>query len=349
MHRQIESYGDVYNHCIAFHKRYYRLFGKFLSANRLKLHLTKLKQLAKFQHWNELGSQAIQDIVERIDRAYQLFFRNLKHGIKTAPPTFKSRHRYKSFTLKQAEWKWLGNGYIRIGKRIYRYWDCRPIEGTSKTCTIKRDSLGDFYIFVVIDALNIDPNPTMTGKSAGFDFGLKTYLTASDGQDVESPLFFKRGIRTIKQANRQLSRRKRGSHNRYKARLNLARKHRKIANQRHDFHWKLAHQLTDEYDTLFFETLNLKGMKRLWGRKVSDLGFGAFVEILKSVASKKGKSVHFISQWLPSLKTRSECGGINDTLELGERVWQCPSCHAKLARDRNAAINIHRVGASTLF
>ena len=89
-------------------------------------------------------------------------------------------------------------------------------------------------------------NVSTTGQSVGYDFGLKTFLTASDGNDVESPLFFKQGLNTIRTANKQLSTQKRGSHHRERARLNLARKHRKIANQRNDFHWKLANRITDE-------------------------------------------------------------------------------------------------------
>ena len=348
LHRLIESYAEIYNHCIALHKRYYRLFGRSLSANRLKVHLTKLKRSKRFAHWNELGSQAIQDVVERIDKGYKLFFRNHKHSVKTKPPKFKARRKYKSFTLKQAGWKWLDNGFVRIGKRIYRYFNSRPIEGRPKTLTIKRDSLGDIYIFVVTDAEDRDLNAIMTGQSAGFDFGLTTYLTASDGNDIESPLFFNQSIKAVKQASRQLSQRWRGSNNRAKARLNLARKHRKIANQHNDFHWKLAHQLTDAYDDLFFETLNLKGMKVLWGRKVSDLGFSDFLRKLKYIATKKGKVVHFIDQWFPSSKTCNECDVVNESLELRDRRWQCPNCHTQLDRDRNAALNIHRVGASTL-
>ena len=182
----------------------------------------------------------------------------------------------------------------------------------------------------------------------GYDFGLTTYLTASDGNDIESPQFFKRGINNIRVASKNLSRRKRGGNNRKKARLHLARQHRKIANQRHDFHFKLAHHITDEYDNIFLETLNLKGMKRLWGRKISDLAFGEFVRILSYIAEKKDKIVLAIDPWFPSSKTCHQCEHVNTDLELRERTWQCANCQNHHDRDRNAALNIHRVGASTL-
>ena len=188
----------------------------------------------------------------------------------------------------------------------------------------------------------------MTGKIAGFDFGLKRYLTGHDGDDIESPQFFKRSLNAIKRANRKYSRKRKGSNNRERSRLDLARKHRKIEHQRADFHWKLAHELTALYDEIRLEALNLQGMKSLWGRKVSDLGFADFVKKLVYIAQKKGVKITFIDKWYPSSKTCSACGAVNEALTLRDRTWQCPNCHTQLDRDRNAAVNIYRVGASTL-
>ena len=196
--------------------------------------------------------------------------------------------------------------------------------------------------------MDIDLSVAKSGNSVGYDFGLKIYLTASDGDDIQSPEFFKRGINTIRVASKNLSRRKRGSNNRKKARLHFARQHRKIANQRHDFHFKLAHHITDKYDVIFLETLNLKGMKRLWGRKISDLAFSEFVKILSYIAQKKDKVVMTINPWFPSSKSCHQCEHVNADLELHQRIWHCPNCDTEHDRDRNAAINIHRVGASTL-
>ncbi len=128
----------------------------------------------------------------------------------------------------------------------------------------------------------------------------------------------------------------------------MAQTHRKIANQREDFHWKLAHQLTHEYDEIRLEDLNLNGMKSLWGRKVSDLGFADFIAKLKYIASKIGVKIVLIDKWYPPSKTCSTCGAINESLNLRDRTWQGADCGAVHDRDRNAAINIYRVGASTL-
>ena len=178
LHKVINIAGIIYNHCIALHKRYYRLFKKSLNIYKLQKHLTKLKKIGKFSYFKEVGSQAIQDITQRIDRAYKLFFRNLKHKIRTAPPSFKKIRKYKSFTLKQAGGKLLKDNAIEINKQKYKYFKSRDIEGIVKTITIKRDTLGDIYLYFVCET-NENKVLARTGKSVGYDFGLKQFLTAS--------------------------------------------------------------------------------------------------------------------------------------------------------------------------
>ena len=249
-------------------------------------------------------------------------FESRARGKAWGRPRFKPRRKYKSFTLLQAGWKLLPGNRIKMGKHIYQYFQSRDIEGTPNRCTIKRDAVGDIYICVLTDHVEPALNRVMTGKIAGFDFGLKRFLTGSNGHDIESPLFFKRSINVIKRANRNDSRKRERSNNRQRARINLARKHRQIANQRADFHYELAHQLTDEYDEIRLEDLNLKGMKVLWGRKVSDLGFADFVKKLVYIADKKGVKIVFIDKWYPSSKTCSACGTVNESLNLHDRTWQ---------------------------
>ena len=347
LHKTIDGHAHIWNHCVALQRRYYAIYGKYISKFRLINHLSKLKRLPKFAHWNQLPSQSIQDVASRIDKGYKAMFEARAAGKKWGSPRFKPRLKYKSFTLLQAGWKLLPGNKIRIGKGIYQYFKSRDVYGNPKRCTIKRDSIGDVYICVLTDHVDPDLNRAMTGKIAGFDFGLKRYLTGSNGHDIESPQFFKRSLNAVKKANRNHSRKQKKSSNRERARLNLARKHRKIANQRADFHWKLAHQLTDQYDEIRLEDLNLQGMKALWGRKVSDLGFADFVLKLVYIAQKKGVKITFIDKWYPSSRTCSACGAINEALNLRDRTWQCSDCGATHDRDRNAAINIFRVGAST--
>ena len=348
LHKTINGHADVWNHCVALQRRYYSIYGKYISKFRLINHISKLKRLAKFSHWNQLPSQSIQDVATRIDKGYRAMFEARASGKKWGRPRFKLRRKYKSFTLLQAGWELLPGNRIRIGERIYHYFKSRDVFGNPKRCTIKRDAVGDVYICILTDYVEPDLNRVMTGKIAGFDFGLKRYLTGHNGHDIDSPLFFKRSVNTIKRANRNLSRKRKGSNNRERARLDLARKHRKIERQREDFHWKLAHQLTDEYDEIRLEDLNLQGMKSLWGRKVSDLGFADCVKKLEYIAKRKGVKITFIDKWYPTSKTCSVCGAINETVNLRDRTWRCNECGTTHDRDRNAAINIYRVGASTL-
>ena len=347
LHKTIEGHASVWNHCIALQRRYHAIYKKHIHRFQLSNHIVKLKRLKRFGHWNQLPSQAIQDVIARIDKGYKKFFTDNSKGKKCGRPRFKSYRKYKSFTLAQAGWKLLSGNVIRIGKQLYRYFKSREIFGNLKCCTVKRDRVGDVYICILTDHVDKDEKRVMTGQSAGFDFGLKTYLTGSDGNDIESPLFFKRSIKQIKQAHRNLSSKRKGSKNRYRAKLNVARKHRKISHQRNDFHWKLAHRLTDTYDTIYLEDLTLKGMQTLWGRKINDLGFYDFVQKLMYIASKKEKVIRFIDRFFPSSKTCSICGTVNNSLELRDRTWQCLSCYTQLDRDRNAAVNIYKVGAST--
>jgi putative transposase len=187
-----------------------------------------------------------------------------------------------------------------------------------------------------------------TGKSVGLDFGMKQFLTLSDGTAVQSPLFFREYQNDIKQLNRELSRKKPRSNHRKQAKIALAKLHRTIAEKRRDFFFKLAHDLTNQFDFLFFEDLNMKGMQRRWGKKISDLAFSEFVNILEYVAKLKGKTVHFIDRFYPSSKTCSCCGLIKQDLSLKDREWCCEGCDTLHDRDYNASLNIHRVGASTL-
>lgn len=350
LHRQINAAGLVYNHCIALHKRYYKLFGKLLNIYQLQKHLTKLKGIFRFAYIKEIGSQAVQDVTQRIDRAYKLFFRNLKSKIRTAPPSFKKIKKYKSFTLKQAGWKLdeAGNS-IKIGKQRYRYAKSREIDGKIKTLTVKRDALGDIYLYFVCET-SVDEVLARTGKSVGFDFGLKIFLNASDGRDIASPLFFKQNANAIKMANRNLSRKAKSSNNRKKAKLALVRLHKKVANQRDNFHWQTANKLVGEYALICIEDLNLKAMQKRFGRKISDLGFADFVNKLKYRAYRAGTSVVEIDRFFPSSQLCSECGYRNtETKNLKISKWTCPKCGNIHNRDRNASINIEREGSRIFF
>ena len=344
IHDVINISGIIYNHCIALHKRYYKLYGKHLNKFQLQKHLTKLKKRDKYSFWKKVPSQSIQDITVRIDNAYKKFFDYAKGKTKlrVSPPTFKAVKKYKSYTLKGKVGYKLENNVISLNGYKYKFWLSRPINGTIKTVIVKRDNIGDFYICITIEKEN--PKYSVTsGKSVGIDFGLKTFLTLSDKTEVESPLYHLKNLSKQKRLNRNLSKKKKGSQGRRRAKVQLAKLHIKTANQRRDYFHKLSNQLANNYDNIFIEDLNMKAMQMMWGRKISDLAFSEFINILEYKAK-----VTKIDRFFPSSKTCSNCGAVKKDLDLKTRVFKCDTCDSILDRDLNASINIKRVGASTL-
>ena len=315
------------------------------------LHVTDLKRTTH-PHWNALPSQAIQEELRRIDKAYIRFFKKLG-----GRPKIKKRHKFKSFTLKQAGWslednritltfrKW--NSQTRkwqYDKVAYTFHKHREFEGNIRFITIKRDNCGAYWLYIITDFVETKPLST-TGKSVGADFGMKdAYLTLSTGEKKQHPQPLKSNLNKLRTLNKNLSRKQKGSNGWWRCARQIARLYRKITNQRKDFQWQLASELCKSFDTIVLETLNLDGMKRLWGRKVSDFAFYQFVEILKYKCQKHKRHLIQIGQWTATTKPCSDCGFHNETLTLSDRQWTCPECGSHHDRDVNAAINILQAG-----
>lgn len=333
--RKIERASEIWNHFVALTRRFYEIYGEYPGYYTLKRHLTKLKKRDK-GHWYDLNSQACQDVIGRLDQAYKRFFELDSAG----RPGFKRREKYTSFTLTQTGWKLLGGNRIRIQDHNYKFVKSRPIKGEIKTVTIKRDATGDLWICFSVEKEAPSPELPRTGHAVGLDFGLKCFLVTSDGDRIEVPEPLKESLEDTRRLHKELSRKQRGSNNRKKAKRRLAKKYRQINNQRRDFHFKLARKLFSNYDVVCLEDLHVGAMKELWGRKVSDLGFASFVQILKHVAKKESKEVVEIDRYFPSSQTCSDCGHRCSGLSLEERVWECSKCGSVHDRDLNAARNV---------
>ncbi len=326
----------IWNHFIALQRRYYRLNGKYISLHDMNKHVLKLRKTLRFALWADLHSQVCQDVCRRVDDAYQRFFNKLAKG----RPKFKKARRYSSFTFPQSGYRVEGSAVIIDGVK-YKFVKHREIGGQIKTLTVKRDAGGRWWlVFSVVE--NLQVGQSSTGKSGGFDFGLKTFLVDDAGKSYGNPQFFAQHLRQTQHLHRQLSRKMEGSRRRKRANRALVMHHADVTNARRDFHFKLAHRLCDEYDVLCFEDLNLQGMKALWGRKVSDLGFASFMNILEWVAIKRGKSVVKIDRFAPTTKVCSSCGQKHN-LTLRDRLLNC-ACGLTMDRDHNAAINIKSAG-----
>ena len=346
----IDDMWGIHLHIMLLARRYRRMFGKDISAYRLKRHIAKLKKRTK-PHWADLPSQVVQDVVLRYGKSQDAFFQNKKDRKagktqrKVGRPKIKPRHKYNSMTFTQAGYT-LEDNRIKINciDTWFSFHKHRENEGIIKTITIKRDRCGDYWIYFSCGNVDDSKPKPKTGKSAGFDYGNKTFLTSDAGDKIQSPQFLKRSLNTLRSLNKALSRKVKGSNNWYRAARALARLHRKIARQRTDWQWKLADELCTEFDILCFETLNLDGMKRLWGRKVSDHAFYQFLQILEQKCAKHGKKLVKISRWTATTKPCSDCGYHNKELSLSDRQWTCPDCGSHHDRDVNAAINIKQAG-----
>ena len=325
----------VWNYALALQKRYYRLFNRYIGLNTMQKHFAK--RISR----RRLHSQTVQEILGRLDAAYQRFFLHLS----SRPPKFKNAEQFRSIVYKQGGFKLNANVLILNSiKQHFQFSYSRPWEGRVKQIRIRRSPLGEDYLYIVTDAIAQPRRKTHDGASVGMDFGLKTYLTLSDGTRIENPLFLRQGLNELRKASRRLSKSKRGSSHRQEARLALDRIHEAITNRREAWQWKLAHELCRNYDTLCIEDLQLTGMSRIWGRKMADLAFRSFVQKLEHTALKYGCEVRKVDRYYPSSKTCSVCQYVNKNLSLRDRYWVCPECGTHHDRDANAATNILRQG-----
>ena len=322
----------------------------YANYNAMAADLTALKRTTH-PHWNALPSQAIQCELKRIDAAYQRFFNKLG-----GRPHIKPQHKFKSITFPgESGWKLRGNrititfrkydnGKWKYDRVLYTFHKHREWRGNISRITIKRDNCGDYWLCITTDFTNTEPLPT-TGQSVGADFGMKdAFLTLSTGEKIEHPQPLKHSLKKLRTLNKSLSRKVKGSGGWWRAVRQLTRFYRHMTNQRRDYHYKLATYLCEKFDIISIETLNLEGMKRLWGRKVSDLAFYEFVEILRYKCEKHKREFRQVGQWMATTKPCSDCGFRNENLRLSDRQWICPECDTHHDRDINAAINILRAG-----
>ena len=374
LHEEITRFGEVRNYAVRMMEIYNKLHrkppkgktttrkcadGKILSAYELSNHIARKKKNSKCATAKMvagLPSQAVQDCIGRVYKGWRHYLTTLKkkrNGEVVEGKRVKKPHKIKpwtnkSFTLLQSGYKFVEDHYIVIGGKKYGFHKSQMIKGRVKRVTIKRDRCGDLWIAVLTD-WNEDMELPRTGRAAGFDFGLKRFLTGSDGFDIECPPFLRNEMKKYRRLSSRVGKKVLGSRNRKKARRALARFLRHITNKREDWQWKTARMLVWRYDIICLETLNIEAMKRLWGRKVSDMAFSGFVDKLKYLCAKTGRLLVFADRWSPTSQRCSECGAQNPaTKDLRVREWGCPHCGKVHDRDRNAAINIYREGMSSL-
>ena len=345
----LDDLGDVHTHFLRLENRYYRRYGKYAGRFRLQPHLTKLLNRTK-KHWAWIPRDTLDAVIIRLHISFERFFDIPGIG----RPKYKKRGKYRSAKFQSGYL--LEEGRVRLSfkawdapsqsfkfhKRWFSFHHPRDWKGNVRYIQILRDAVGTYWVYVVTDDTSKEVLPA-TGESVGADFGMKdAFLTLNTGEKIQSPHFLKQSLKELRKLHKSLSRKVKGSNNWWRCIRELARLYRHIVNQRKDWHFKLATDLCRRFDLIATETLTLDGMKRLWGRKVSDLAFGQFVEILKFKCFKHSREFCQVGQWTPTTKPCSDCGHHNENLSLSDRQWVCPECGSHHDRDINAAINILR-------
>ncbi|WP_223201900.1 RNA-guided endonuclease InsQ/TnpB family protein [Streptococcus pneumoniae] len=278
LERTLSLCRQLYNAALQERRDAYRKAGKSLSFYEQSCWLPQIR--AELPEYKHIHSQVLQNVIERVDLAFKGFFRRVKAGQKAGYPRFKGKGRYDSFTFPQAYETGVklqdgGRRVLLYGIGSVKVKLHRPLEGKIKTATVKREGEHWYIIFIT----EVDPKPLPPSEEAiGIDLGTNPhFLVTSEGEMVEAPRHFQKAQAKLATAQRSLARKKRGSNRRRQARRRVARLHRKIANQRKDFHHKLARRLVNRYGTIVHEDLNVQALSRSYIAKgVHDAGWAQF-------------------------------------------------------------------------
>ena len=317
--------------------------GKSLSKYDLMKMLTKLKHKKGFEFLQEVDSTSLQQCIHNLYQAYENFFRG--QGF----PRFKARNfSRRSARLMQSHKLGYKDSTIKIGKlgyfKVLGDLNRVPKKHKIKSITISMDSDQHWYASLLVEQ-RARPKLPKTKKSIGIDLGLKTTLTLSNGVRLDSPKSTKKYATKLAKAQRNLSRKVKGSNNRNKARIKVAKINHKIKSSRRDFNHKASKQLVIKYDKIYVEDLNIKGMvKTNLAKSIHDQSWGQFLNFLNYKAEWYGKAVYKVDRFFPSSKTCSFCGLRKKKLPLNVREWTCNRCSTEHDRDINAAKNIRRYG-----
>src|SRR5690606_3658559 len=299
------------------------------------LELPELKR--EMPEYREVDAQALQDVVDRLDKAFQRFFAG--GGF----PKFKGRRHYSSITFKQTSWKLTdGRLHIRGCGPIKVRWS-RPIEGTIKTVTIKRTKTGKWFVCFSCDNVPPTQYPATTAR-VGIDLGISVLVTTSDGEKFENAHYLKAKLKQLRRLQRQLARQKnKQSKRRQKTIRRIQRLHEKIANQRRDAHHKASTSLVRRYSLIVHEDISPQFMfrNRRLAREAADVGWRQFLTFLQHKAAAAGRKVVAVNP----ANTSQLCSGCGQIVpkKVSDRWHLCPHCGTSLDRDHNAAINILRL------
>jgi putative transposase len=345
----------LWNQMLAERNEVYQLLKE--NSEVLREHKYKTYKM-EFKFMKEVDSKALQSTTRYLLEAFNNFFKDLKETRKVRYPKFKSKKNKQSYTTYNI------NANIKIdfaSKRIklpklktwIKYRDDRIFAEPIRHVTVSKTKSGKYFVAILIEKeLDITPMIELREDRIGaFDMSASEFLVG-EGEDFCNPRFYRSSEEKLKRLHRQLSRKKKGSQNRWKARLRLARYYEKILNQKYDWVHKATFKLAKKYDALILEDLNIQAMQQFnsgLSKSVSlDFSWHQFKTILKYKLEWRGKYYQEVGRFFPSSKLCSICGYKNISLELAEREWVCPECSAHHLRDENSSINLKKEGIRLL-
>ncbi|HKV58676.1 MAG TPA: RNA-guided endonuclease TnpB family protein, partial [Ktedonobacteraceae bacterium] len=321
----------VYNWALQQRTDAYYQEGERLSYEGTAQRLVLLKKQEETGWLNEVSSVCLQQALRHLDTAFRNFFEG-----RTDYPVFKKKRTLQAATYASNAFTWDGQTLTlaKMDAPLNIIWHRPlPLEGKPGRVTVTKDEANRYFVSILVEE-DIKPLPNVH-KQVGIDLGLKSMVITSDGHTSGNPRYFATDARKLAQAQRRYAKKKKGSRNRHKARLKVARLHKKIADRRRNYQHQLSTTLIRENQVVCVESLQVKNMVKnhCLAQAISDVGWSEFVRQLEYKATWYGRTLVKIDKWYPSSKRCFECGHILDSLPLDERSWTCPECGVHHERD----------------
>lgn len=330
----------IYNKMLSDKINYYEKTGKTLRN-------TPAQYKSEFEWLKEVDSLALANAQLNLEKAFRNFFRTPKVGF----PKFKSKHKHRNTytTNNQNGTIAIDKGYIRLPKtgpvKLKQHREI-PSGYRLKSATVSQNPSGKYYVSLLFE-YESQVRQTRPEHFLGLDFSMRELYRDSNGEEPNYPGYYRRAEKRLAKEQRRLSHMQKGSKNRKKQRIRVAKLHEKVANQRRDFLHKQSRKIADTYDCVCIENLDMKAMSGSlnFGKSVSDNGWGMFTTFLKYKLEERGKQLIKVDRFYASTQLCHICGYKNSgTKNLSVREWDCPQCGSHHDRDVNAAINIRNEG-----